>query len=51
MNTQRISKQKYELEQFYKMPKWLFSDKFKKLSNDARVAYVLLKDRHSLSLK
>lgn len=51
MATQRISKQKYELEQFYKMPKWLFSDKFKNLSNDARIAYVLLKDRHSLSLK
>lgn len=33
------------------MPKFLFEGEFKALSNDARVLYSLLKDRHELSLK
>lgn len=33
------------------MPKFLFINEFKKLSNDARVLYVLLRDRHQLSIK
>ena len=37
--------------QFYQMPKFLFNDEFKKLSNDARVLYSLLRDRHQLSIK
>lgn len=36
---------------FYQMPKFLFQNDFKKLSNDARVLYALLKDRHDLSIK
>lgn len=36
---------------FYQMPKFLFEDEFKSLSNDARCLYALLKDRHELSLK
>ena len=35
---------------FFQMPKFLFDDEFKDLSNDARVLYCLLKDRHELSL-
>src|SRR5690554_2897761 len=36
---------------FYQMPKFLFEGEFKNLSNDARVLYSLLRDRHDLSLK
>jgi len=36
---------------FYQMPKFLFEGKLKELSNDARVLYALIKDRHELSLK
>ena len=36
---------------FYQMPKFLFEGDCKKLSNDARVLYMLLKDRHELSVK
>ncbi len=35
---------------FYQMPKFLFEADFKDLSNDARVLYSLLRDRHDLSL-
>lgn len=35
---------------FYQLPKFLFEGEFIKLSNDARVLYSLLKDRHNLSL-
>jgi Replication initiator protein A (RepA) N-terminus. len=37
--------------QFYQLPKFLFHDKFKKLSNNAKVLYALLKDRHQLSIE
>ena len=37
---------------FYQMPKFLFEGEFKKgLSNDAKVLYSLLRDRHELSLQ
>lgn len=37
---------------FYQMPKFLFQGELKnKLSNDAKVLYSLLKDRHELSIK
>lgn len=37
---------------FYQMPKFLFEGEFKKgISNDAKVLYSLLKDRHELSLQ
>lgn len=47
---------RYTVEQvsnslFYQMPKFLFSGEFAGLSNDARVLYMLLKDRHELSVK
>lgn len=35
---------------FYQMPKFLFEGEFKALSNDARILYALLKDRHELSI-
>lgn len=35
---------------FYQMPKFLFEDEFRPLSNDARVLYSLLRDRHDLSI-
>lgn len=35
---------------FYQMPKFLLEGEFKELSNDARVLYSLLRDRHELSL-
>lgn len=35
---------------FYQMPKFLLEGEFKGLSNDARVLYSILKDRHELSL-
>ena len=36
---------------FYQMPKFLFEEEFSELSNDARILYMLLKDRHELSVK
>lgn len=35
---------------FYQMSKFLFEGEFKDMSNDARVLYSLLRDRHDLSL-
>nr|WP_315021724.1 replication initiator protein A [uncultured Aminipila sp.] len=44
--------QDYTTEVFYQLPKFLFSEKYnKKLSNNAKILYALLKDRHSLSTK
>jgi DNA-binding transcriptional regulator YhcF (GntR family) len=37
--------------QFYQLPKFLFKGEFRKLSNDAKVLYALLKDRHQLSVE
>ncbi|WP_301052023.1 replication initiator protein A [Lactobacillus hominis] len=40
------------VEKFYQMPKVLFTNpKYAKLKNDDRVAYSLLKDRNSISIK
>ena len=36
---------------FYQLPKFLFTDEFKAMSNDARMLYSLLRDRHDLSVK
>jgi len=36
---------------YFQMPKFLFAGEFKTLSNDARVLYALLKERHELSIK
>lgn len=52
MNTKRITRSDVENNLFYQMPKFLFQGIFKeKLTNDARVLYSLLRDRHQLSLK
>jgi DNA-binding MarR family transcriptional regulator len=36
---------------YYQIPKFLFEGEFKNLSNNSRVLYSLLKDRHNLSIK
>lgn len=36
---------------YYQMPKFLFEGELENLSNDARVLYSLLRDRHDLSIK
>ena len=36
---------------FYQLPKFLLDSEFENLSNDARVLYTLLRDRHELSIK
>ena len=39
-------------ERFYRLPKVFFSnDLYKKMSNDAKIAYALLQDRLELSIK
>ena len=50
MKMRRYTKELIINNRFYQMPKFLFEGKFKKLSNDARVLYSLLRDRHDLSL-
>lgn len=47
----RFTVEEVESNQFYQMPKFLFKAEFKHLSNDARVLYSLLRDRHQLSIK
>lgn len=47
---------RYTLEEiqrniYYQMPKFLFEGELENLSNDARVLYSLLRDRHELSIK
>jgi DNA-binding transcriptional ArsR family regulator len=48
--TKRYTKEEVVNNRFYQMPKFLFESEFKELSNDARVLYALLRDRHELSL-
>lgn len=50
-NRQRITVDEVYKSQFYQMPKFLFQGEFESLSNDARVLYSLLKERHELSIK
>jgi hypothetical protein len=50
-NRIRYTVEKVLSNTFYQMPKFLFAGEFAKLSNDARVLYSLLKDRHELSVK
>lgn len=47
----RYTVQDVQNDQFFQMPKFLFQGEFKGLSNDARVLYALLKDRHKLSVE
>ena len=50
-NPQNIYTQMKPTQKFYKMPQALFSDKYSQLSNDAKILYMLLLDRKSLSEK
>jgi len=36
---------------FYQLPKFLFDTELADLSNDARVLYALLRNRHEISIK
>jgi DNA-binding transcriptional regulator YhcF (GntR family) len=49
--TRRYNQEDVSNNLFYQMPKFLFEGELRNLSNDARVLYSLLKDRHELSLK
>ena len=50
-NRTKISLHDVMANRFYQLPKFLFDPEFKGLSNDARVLYALLRDRHELSIK
>jgi hypothetical protein len=50
-NRIRYTVERVNGNQFYQLPKFLFNDEFENLSNDARILYTLLKDRHELSIK
>lgn len=52
MNNKFYNVQDTYTEKFYQLPQVFFtSPKYKKLSNDAKVAYTLLKDRNNYSIK
>jgi DNA-binding Lrp family transcriptional regulator len=52
MNTRvRYTVNDVKNNRFFQMPKFLFEGEFKALSNNARVLYTLLRDRHDLSLQ
>lgn len=51
-NTRKIKATEVQESRFYQLPKWLIHDEeFKGLSNDAKVLYSIMRDRHDLSLK
>jgi hypothetical protein len=50
-NRKRYKLNEYHRSVFYQTPKFLFLGELKKLSNDARILYSVLKDRHELSAK
>ena len=47
----RYTRQNVATNTFYQMPKFLFYSEFSNMTNDARVLYMLLRNRHELSLK
>ncbi len=47
----RINVKQIESEKFAKLYDWLFEEPYRQLSNDTRVAYCLLKNRHGLSVQ
>jgi DNA-binding transcriptional regulator YhcF (GntR family) len=51
INYKRYKNSDVSAARFYQMPKFLFEGELTNLSNDARVLYSLLKDRHELSLQ
>ncbi len=50
MERKRFTKEEVLKEDYIQMPKWLFNEEFKSLSNDGKVLYSVLMDRHRLSL-
>ena len=50
MQRKRYKETEVLKEEYIQMPKWLFNDEFSKLSNDGKVLYSVLRDRHRLSL-
>jgi len=49
--TKNISQEELLNSSFYKLPKFLFTENFKKMSNDAKMLYAILSDRMDLSIK
>jgi len=49
--TKNISKEELLNNTFYKLPKFLFTDYFKNMSNDSKILYAILYDRMDLSIK
>ena len=50
MERKRFRKEEVLKEDYIQMPKWLFNEEFKSLSNDGKVLYSVLRDRHRLSV-
>ena len=50
MERKRFTKEEVLKEDYIQMPKWLFNEEFKSLSNDGKVLYSVLRDRHRLSV-
>ena len=50
-NRTRYTRQNIVSNNFYQLPKFLFDAEFSNLSNDARVLYALLRNRHEISIK
>ncbi len=50
-NRVRYTRQNIISNNFYQLPKFLFDAEFSNLSNDARVLYSLLRNRHEISIK
>jgi len=50
-NRKRYKVDEVILNTNYSIPKFLFENELKILSNDARVLYALLKDKHEISIK
>ena len=51
MNRQRYTRQNIINNDFYQLARFLLFDEFNDLTNDARVLYALLRDRHDVSIK
>ena len=52
MNTRRIKASEIEESRFYKMPKFIIHDElFNSLSSDAKILYMIMRDRNELSMK
>ena len=50
MERKRFKKEEVIKKDYIQMPKWLFNEEFKNLSNDGKVLYSVLMDRHRLSV-